>query len=147
MKCIISCALALWVGSTWAKAPAPDMQVSRQTDSGRLTLAVGRDDIDVAVTVVGPGGARHTATYAGNEAIVLDSAESDLPDGLYKYEIRPVAKVKRTPGEVPDHLRGLTDAGASKASPVSGSFRVRNGAILDSAEKEPSPTAARGIAQ
>ncbi|KAA9133522.1 hypothetical protein F3N42_04015 [Marinihelvus fidelis] len=137
MKRMLLCmGLALASGSVVAASADSDFQVEASEFLGGIMLQSSRADVDLDVTLVAPDGTRAKERYPSNEPVFLDVADRSLPDGLYRYEVRPVAAVKRSPSEVPANLRGLVSTGAPELAAVSGTFRVVNGEIVNASEAE-----------
>ena len=133
MKIPLIAAVALFTGN--ALAAPPSLEVTEQFDAHGVTLINESITHDMQLVLVGPNGARHEELFTGRDAVYLDAVGEGMPDGLYRYELRPVAKTKRVKGEVPDNLRGLTQQPES-VSPVTGSFRVADGLLIDTSVSE-----------
>jgi len=90
--------------------------------------------------VKGPGDFYWNGNADRGESMFLDATNlkgKALPDGLYKYELvmTPAVLVNRGTMSVAEQ-NAFRSANAVKRSPISGSFRVVNGAILDPYEEE-----------
>ena len=94
----------------------------------------------MSLRVKGPDQFIWNGTVDKGESMFLDATnlnDKALPDGLYKYELvmTPAVLVNRGTMSVAEQ-NAFRSANAVKRSPISGSFRVVNGAILDPYEEE-----------
>jgi hypothetical protein len=131
--------LVTLVVATGANAKGADkgrasIQASQHPDG--LLFDVKGGDVDLQLDISGPGKAMYSKHYAYAESVFFNINNASgvaLPDGLYKYEARPVPAVTISRAEssrMKDRnvLHGKTDA---KLSPVSGTFRIVNGGVVD----------------
>ena len=110
------------------------IQASQHPDG--ILFDVRGGDVDLQLNVSGPGKAVFSERYAYAESVffnINDASGVALPDGLYKYEARPIPAVtisREESSRMPDRnvFYGKTDA---KMSPVSGTFRIVNGGVVD----------------
>jgi len=106
------------------------------TSQDFIAFELANPEFDMQLNVSGPKGFSLSQKYAANELAyidVVDARGSRLADGLYKYEIRPVPTVMITREEssaMPDRNE-LYHKAQIEVSPVSGSFRVLDGRIVD----------------
>jgi len=131
--------LAALVVATGAHAKGVDdggasIQASQHPDG--ILFDVKGGDVDMQLNISGPGNATFSRHYAYAESVffnINDASGVALPDGLYKYEARPLPAVTISRAEssrMKDRnvLNGKTDP---KISPVSGTFRIVNGGVID----------------
>ena len=93
-------------------------------------------DADLELSISGPGNMATSKRYAYADSAFYQTTNGkgrSLPDGLYKYEARavPAVRVSREESsrmEGRNDLHGKTDA---KMNPVSGTFRIVNGSVVD----------------
>ena len=90
--------------------------------------------------VKGPGDFYWNGTADRGESMFLDATNlkgKALPDGLYKYELvmTPAVLVNRDTMSVAEQ-NAYRSANAVNRSPISGSFRVVKGEVLDQHEEE-----------
>lgn len=133
-------ALALFATTPQAAGPKdPELQV--QTYSDFVVFDSLDDTVDLQVNVSGPDGFRLTERRSGAEPAVvdlLDKSGNRLADGLYKYEVYAVPRVtipREISSAMPDRNEVREQIGPGP-SPLSGSFRVLDGEIMDGLEVE-----------
>lgn len=122
-----------------AAKEAADIQATSFSDG--ILFDVNVEDADLEVNISGPGNLAQTKRYAYAESVFVEAAESNgksMPDGLYKYEARAVPAITISREESSamlgrNELDGKTDA---KMNPVSGTFRIVNGSVVDSDYEE-----------
>jgi len=94
-------------------------------------------DMGMRVTIAGPGNFRFTQKYSAFEPAFIDINNTDeriLTDGLYRYEVRPVARVlhgQNLSREDYGHDNKMQRS-SPRFSPVNGSFRIIDGSVVDS---------------
>jgi hypothetical protein len=94
------------------------------------------DDTDLQVRVSGPQGEVLSRRQSGAEPVFVelqDASGQTLADGLYKYEVFAVPRVtipREVSAAMPDRDVHREQVGPGP-SPLSGTFRVSNGAIVD----------------
>ncbi len=126
--------LATGVNAKSADKGGASIEVFQQADGMLFNVRGG--DTDLQLDISGPGKAMYSKHYSYAESVffnVNDASGVKLPDGLYKYEARPMPAVRISRAEsssMTDRnvLYGKTDA---KLSPVSGTFRIVNGGVVD----------------
>lgn len=126
--------LATGAHAKGADKDGASIQASQHPDG--LLFDVKGGDVDMQLTVSGPGKASYSKHYAYAESVffnINDASGVALPDGLYKYEARPLPAVSITRAESSrmkdrNTLYGKTDP---KLSPVSGTFRIVDGGVID----------------
>ena len=131
---LVTLVVASGVYAKGADKGGASIQASQHPDG--ILFDVKGGDVDLQVDVSGPGKAMYSKHYAYAESVffnINDASGVALPDGLYKYEARPLPAVsisREESSRMKDRnvLQGKTDA---KLSPVSGSFRIVNGGVID----------------
>ena len=131
--------LVALVVATGANAKGADkggtsIQASQQPDG--ILFDVKGGDVDLQLNVSGPGTAFYSRHYAYAESVffnINDASGAALPDGLYKYEARPIPAVtiSREESSRMKDRNVLYGKSAAKISPVSGTFRIVNGGVID----------------
>jgi hypothetical protein len=131
MAVLLSVALA---GNVQAQDASANIQV--ETFADFVAFQMNNSAFDMNVKVSGPSDYTLSADYPGSQVAYLDLLGENgdaLADGLYKYEIKPVP-VKRISREassaMPDR-NTLQGRSAPKVSPVSGTFRILDGQVVD----------------
>jgi len=101
-------------------------KIEKTTYHDGVLITPSQTGLGVQITVAGPESFRVSHQYAADEPIFIDinnMADRFLMDGLYRYEVRP-----ETGGfDSPPGLVGI------QISPVHGSFRIRDGVLVDPA--------------
>jgi hypothetical protein len=117
-----------------AKGFGGDIQV--ETFSDFVMLNMHNEGFDMAVQISGPAGFMESRMLPGSGAAYIDVVNAKgqrLADGLYKYEIKPVPAVSLSREESAAMVdrNVLVGKSADKVSPVSGSFYIVGGQIMD----------------
>ena len=122
------------VGNVKAQDVSENIQVELFADF--VAIELNNDAFNMNVSIAGPDDYNFTKEYRGSETAFFDltDARGDaMADGLYKYEIKPVPVKRFSRAEssaMPDR-NTLHGKSAAKVSPVSGSFRVVDGQVVD----------------
>lgn len=132
--------LVALVVATGANAKGADkggtsIQAFQQPDG--IVFDVKGGDVDMQLDVSGPGQVAFSRRYAYADSVFFNITNARgvaLPDGLYKYEARPLPALtisREESSRMVDRntIYGKTDP---KVSPVSGTFRIVNGGVVDS---------------
>ncbi len=135
-RMLIFMTILLVASTAYAKGIGNDTTIQVFTHPDGVLFEVKGSDVDLQLNVSGPGNTVFTQRHAYANSVFLDIKKADgkaLTDGLYKYEARPIPAVTMSRQEssgMQDRnvLHGKTDA---KMSPVSGTFRIVNGSVVD----------------
>lgn len=122
------------VGNVQAQDVSNDIQVNRFTDF--VAFELNSDAFNMNVSIAGPDNYSFAREYQGSETAFFDLTDASggaMADGLYKYEIKPVPvrRFSRAESSAMPDRNTLYGKSAAKVSPVSGSFRVVNGQVVD----------------
>lgn len=119
-------------GNVQAQDVSADIQI--QLFSDFVAFELNNDAFNMNVNIAGPADYFYSQTYPGTETAFLDLANANgMADGLYKYEVKPVPVrqiSQRVSSAMPDR-NTLYGKSAPKVSPVSGTFRILDGQIVD----------------
>jgi hypothetical protein len=137
MKRLFLCLLVLSLStSAYSQDEGNSVGIQVVTYADGVLLEAENNSIDIQLTVVGPNNSVISQKYSGGETVFLDINAANggqLPDGLYKYEAWPVPAVtisREESSKMPNRNDISLKAGPA-VSPVSGSFRIVNGAMAD----------------
>ena len=131
---LVAMAVATGASAKDTEKSGASIQASQHPDG--ILFDVRGGDVDLQLTVSGPGKAVFSQRYAYAESVffnINDASGVALPDGLYKYEAKPIPAVtisRQESSRMKDRnvLYGKSDP---KVSPVSGTFRIVNGGVID----------------
>lgn len=134
-------AIMLIATSAWSKGVGNDTSIQASTHPGGILFELKGGDADLQLSVSGPGNIAYARRYVAADSVFLDITNANgkaLGDGLYKYEARPIPAItisrEESSGMMDRNvLYGKTDA---KISPVSGTFRIVHGAVIDPSVNE-----------
>ena len=142
MKRIFPC-LAVLLLATNAYSQDVDRNAGIQavTYSDGVLFEAGNSNNEFTLNISGPGNTVIERRHSSADPMffsVNDNINGPMPDGLYKYEAQaiPAFTISREESsKLSDRntLVGKTDA---KSSPISGNFRILNGAVVDSSFEE-----------
>ena len=126
-------------GNVQAQDVSADVQV--QLFSDFVAFELDNDAFNMNVTISGPHDYSFTREYSGSETAYLDLAREGggvMADGLYKYEIKPVPvrRFSRAESSAMPDRNTLYVKSAVKVSPVSGSFRIVDGQVVNAGISE-----------
>jgi len=126
-------------GNVQAQDESAEIQV--QLFSDFVAFELNNDAFNMNVTIAGPGDYSLTKEYIGSETAYLDlagEAGGAMADGLYKYEIKPVPvrRFSRAESSAMPDRNALHGKSAAKVSPVSGSFRIVDGQVVNAGISE-----------
>lgn len=122
--------------AAYAKGVADNTTIQASAYPDGILFEVKGGDVDLQLSVSGPGNIAFTQRHAYADSVFLDIKQANgkvLADGLYKYDAWPVPAVtisREESSKMQDRnvLNGKTDA---KVSPFSGTFRIVNGEVID----------------
>ncbi len=119
-----------------AKGNDSSFKVTATTYADGVLLVANNRDINLQLTVSGPGNYRSAQRYSSADPVFLDINNANgkpLADGFYKYEAWPVPAVtysREESSSMPDR-NSLMNTTGPKVSSASGNFRIVNGLIDD----------------
>jgi len=127
--------------STYAKGVADAAAVQATTYSDGVLFEAAASASEYKLNFSGPGDAVFSRKVSGNGPLFINISDEEggpLPDGLYKYEARAIPTLaisREESSRMKDRnvLYGKTDP---KSSPISGTFRIQNGEVVDSSFEE-----------
>ena len=127
--------------SVYAKGVNNDAAVQAKTYPDGVLFEAGDSAKDFNLNFSGPGKIvfSRKITTAGPVFInILDEEGDLLPDGLYKYEAKaiPSFTISRQESAQMKDRNVLLGKSEPKVSPVSGNFRILNGAVVDPSFEE-----------
>ena len=133
---IVLSMLCMATGAFAKGAPDNNVDIEAMPYSDGILFDVKAADSDLELSISGPGKMATSKRYTQAKSIFLETVQANgksMPDGLYKYEARivPTYVISREESsKMVDRnvLYGKTDA---KSNPLSGTFRVVNGSIVD----------------
>lgn len=104
------------------------------------------------LNVAGAGDSGYQRSYETSGYLFLDTSageDGQLADGLYKYEARPIPAVtiSREDSSAMSDRNSLVGKTTAKVSPVSGTFRILNGKVVDSMIEEDYASASEGAVE
>ena len=128
--------IMLFASGAYAKGTNNDADIQASTHYDGILFDVKGNDVDLQLSVAGPGNFAYSKRYAYAESVFFNTTNARgkaLPDGLYKWEARAIPAVsisRQESSAMPDRnvLNGKTDP---KMSPVSGTFRIVDGSVVD----------------
>lgn len=132
-----------WPTASLARTVADEPVVEPDFGAKAITWKTPAGSTAYLMVVSGPDGFRMEQTFAGGEAIsfqAVTSSGAPLADGIYKYELKPVAygitksRVGVDDGRDPAIARELVESQAQplrSVGSISGAFTIQNGAILN----------------
>lgn len=122
--------------SVHSKGVGNGAEIQATTYADGVLFEVGGSNSDFTLNVFGPDNVIIERTYSSAEPVFVSITEGDagsLPDGLYKYEARPIPAftISRQESSRLADRNTLIGKSDPKTSPVSGSFRIKNGIVAD----------------
>jgi len=123
-----------FAGNVQAQDVSTDIQV--ETFADFVAFQLNNTAFDMNVKVSGPADYSFSRDYSDSQVAYLelqgDSGEV-MVDGLYKYEIKPVPvnRISREASSAMPDRNTLYGKSAPKVSPVSGTFRILDGQVVD----------------